>query len=57
MSDETIDFLGKMVAKDPNMRLTSEKALEEESIIANFMDENADQSHILRNKIRKAPSL
>lgn len=57
VSDQAVEFLSNLVVKDPNMRLTSETALEEEAILANFMDENADKLHMFRNKIKKAPSL
>lgn len=57
ISPDTIVFLKKLVSRDPRARLTSEMALEEESILASSMDENSNMRNLLRTKLRKAPSL
>lgn len=57
ISQNSIEFLKNLVQKDPNLRLTAEMALEEETILSNFMDEDIDNNFILRNKLRKTPKL
>jgi serine/threonine protein kinase len=54
-SNETILFLRQMFAKDPDSRLSAEKALEHEALLRLEMDEIDSSMNILSTRLKYAP--